>query len=109
INHAIFSAANQRIEFKNSVKIRGPVRGHDDNRADSGVSVLDDASFETLTGKSTESNLNPRRFTSAPMADPAVDLSAYLAMATPITGTLNGGTIEIKRQNLTPLSNTLGA
>jgi len=76
------------IMLNNMVVVRGPVRGHGNILGNPMVSVEADARFETLSGYMISNNLQPQDYDNNGMMPPQVDLSEYLAKATPLDGVI---------------------
>lgn len=108
LSYACFGLTSDDMEFRNTAIVRGPVRAHGRIRADSTVNEYDDASFETLSSYTIDSALSPRSYVTTTIPSPSVNLSYYLSLATPITGT-SGSTCLIRGYNLTPTANPTGA
>ncbi len=107
LKYCCFGTTADDMEFKGTARVYSPVRSHGKIRGAAGVTSSADASYETMSGYTIESPLAPKYYTTTAISPPSVNLSWYLAQATPITGT-SGATCKLQGYNLTPTSNPTG-
>ncbi len=96
------------LELRTAAVIKGPMRANQSIIGDSNVVKTDNASFETVTGYTVESQFTPLSRVSTAMSYPAPSLSYYLSLATPISG-IAGSTAKLSGYNLTPTRNSESA
>lgn len=89
------------IDIHDPSTINGKARSNNDIDGESGVTIGDDAFFETVTGHTICQSLRPQGLVSAAMSYPLPSQAYYLSLATAITGT-GHSPIVLERASLVP-------
>ncbi len=108
LSYAAFGTGTADMDFRGGSSVRAGIRSHGRIRRIGDSAGAAGAWFETMSGYAIDPSLQPQRYVTAAIPAPTVPLATYLAMATPITGTV-GSQCQLKGFNLTPASNPLGS
>jgi len=104
LGFALFSTG--AVDIDQTTSIAGPVRAHSDIDANTPVTLLDGAAFETLAEADIHAALTPATYDSEAIPAPAPNLSFYSTKATALS--LSGSRLDLFNANLTETANTLG-
>ncbi|HSW44534.1 MAG TPA: hypothetical protein VLM89_03080 [Phycisphaerae bacterium] len=103
LGYACFSQTT--FDIRTNAALWGPARAHQSLLSDGNYDTEENAFFETLKGSSVHLSLSPVRYATSTLLYPRPGRDHYLALATPITGSV-GSTITLSKYVLTPTRNS---